>query len=196
MQSHASGKQADHFAHPRRNVAALGIQPGMKVADFGAGSGAYVFAIAEAILGSGTVYAIDIQKDLLRRIKNESEQRGHHSVEIIWADLETPGASKIADQTLDLVLISNLLFQLDDKRPPLREAMRILKKSGRLVIIDWSDPALSHRDKKIRVGPHRDQVFAEEKAIEIAEKAGFEFVREFSAGAHHYGLILKTTKTS
>src|SRR3989344_3179118 len=55
-----------NFAHPRRNVAALGLQTGMSVADFGAGSGAYTLAIAERLEGTGRVFAIDGQRALQR----------------------------------------------------------------------------------------------------------------------------------
>src|SRR3989344_8934900 len=124
-----SGSNGVHedFAHPARNVGLLGISPGMKVADFGSGSGAYVLAIAKELQGSGHVYAIDIQKDLLRRTHNEAAKHGYTNVEIVWGDLEVPGGSKIADNALELVLISNLLFQIDDKRQVLAEAKRILR---------------------------------------------------------------------
>ena len=176
------------FAHPARNIAALGIEPGMKVADFGAGSGAYALAIAEALLGSGTVYAIDIQKDLLRRIKNEATRRHFNNVEVLWGDLEIAGGSKISEETVNLVLISNLLFQLGEKQAVFAEAKRILKPHGRLVVIDWSDAALSKGDVG-RVGPQKDAVVTKNAAIQLAEGAGLRLVDELNAGAHHYGLI-------
>src|SRR3989338_11575281 len=115
MQTYAPSQRAIGFAHPKRNIGALDIQGGMKVADFGSGSGTYVLLIAERLLGSGHVYAIDVQKDLLRRTANEAEKRGFKNVEVIWADLEAPRASKLASNSIDLVLISNLLFQVPDK---------------------------------------------------------------------------------
>ncbi len=193
---HEHALDVNPFAHPHRNVASFGIEPGMKVADFGAGSGAYVLAIAEALLGSGTIFAIDIQKDLLRRIKNEATRRGFHSVEVIWGDLELSGASKIADGTLDLVLISNLLFQLRDKHAPLTEAKRILKPNGRLVLIDWDAAASSKKGGEAQIGPRKDDVVAKEKAVALAESAGFESVSEFAAGAHHYGFIFRIAKSA
>ena len=134
------------FAHPARNVAVLGVDTGMTVVDFGAGSGAYVYAIAERLQGTGHVYAIDVQQDLLRRIKNESHKRGYQNVEIIWGDLEKQGGSKIAERHVDLVLISNLLFQVEDKKALYAEAWRILKPTGRLAIIDQVDLLAGERE--------------------------------------------------
>lgn len=181
MQTHSPLK-AEGFAHPVRNVGVLGIQSGMAIADFGSGSGAYVLAIAKRLEGAGHVYAIDVQRDLLRRVKNEAGKRGYHNVEIIWCDLETPRASKIADQKLDLVLISNLLFQVENKAAVLSEAWRILKPSGHLAIIDWSDSFGG-------IGPTKRDVVSKEKALALARDTGFALQHEFDAGAHHYGLL-------
>lgn len=173
-----------HFAHPPRNVSALGIDPGMEVADFGAGSGAYALLIAETLEGYGRVYAVDIQRDLLRRIGNEASRRGFKNVEPVWADLESEGASKVNNSSLDLVLVSNLLFQVESKKSVLAEARRVLRGSGRLAVIDWSDSFGG-------MGPPKSDVVTKEKALALAREAGFELQREFPAGAHHYGLIFK-----
>jgi ubiquinone/menaquinone biosynthesis C-methylase UbiE len=189
--SHARGEHAGSFAHahtdfahPQRNVEALGIMPGMRVADFGSGSGAYVLAIANELQGSGHVYAIDIQKDLLRRTKNEAEKRGFKNVEILWGDVEAPNGTGIADNALELVLISNLLFQVVDKRQVIKEAQRILRPSGRLAVIDWTE---SFRG----LGPHRDDIVTAGQVLTLARAVDLVFVTEFSAGAHHYGLIFR-----
>ncbi len=183
MEMHSPSSTAN-FAHPRRNVGALPIEPGMSVADFGSGSGAYVLLIAEALANSGHVYSIDIQRDLVRRTQNEAHKRGFKNVEMIWADLERPGASKIADRTLDLVLISNLLFQIEDKVAVLSEAWRILKPSGHLAVIDWQESFGG-------LGPIKDDVVTKTEALELAQRVGFELQREFPAGAHHYGLVFR-----
>jgi ubiquinone/menaquinone biosynthesis C-methylase UbiE len=178
-----------NFAHPVRNVGALGIQPGMVVADFGSGSGAYVLAIGALLAHDGRVYAVDVQKDLLRRTHNEAKKRGLNSVHILWGDLEHPHGSKLADQSCDLVLISNLLFQVENKSAVLREARRILRPRGRLAIVDWEDSFGG-------MGPIPEQVVSKDSAIELCEHAGFRFQDEFAAGAHHYGLILRGIRDS
>jgi ubiquinone/menaquinone biosynthesis C-methylase UbiE len=176
--------KVENFAHPPRNVAEFGISPGMSVADFGSGSGAYVLLLAEALSGSGHVYAVDIQKDLLRRTYNEAKRRGFHDVKVLWGDLEMPGGSKIADNALDRVLISNLLFQVEDRSMVLAEANRVLKHSGKLIIIDWSESFGG-------MGPQKADVVSKGTATALAMDNGFVIDKEFLAGAHHYGLIFR-----
>lgn len=187
MRMNAAHHSVAGFAHPPRNFGALGIEPGMSVADFGSGSGAYVLLMAEALANAGHAYAIDVQKDLLRRTFNEARKRSLHAVKVLWGDLERPNGSKLADNAIDLVLISNLLFQVEERAAVIAEAYRVLRKEGRLAIIDWTVPPAGGRG----VGPDKRAVFPKDKARIAAEGAGFAFVNEFEAGAHHYGLIFR-----
>ena len=58
------------FSAPEKNIEQLHLSHNQIVADFGAGSGAYTIAAAAALEGTGNVYAIDVQKDLLTRLEN------------------------------------------------------------------------------------------------------------------------------
>ena len=173
------------FAHPKRNIAALKLERGLVVADFGSGSGAYALAIAEVLDSTGKVYAIDVQKDLLRRTLNEAKKRELDNVHIIWGDLEKEHGSKLSDHSCDLVLISNLLFQIENKERVLREARRILRPRGTLAIIDWQESFGG-------MGPIKKHVVDKNTAIGYAELIGFKLMDEFNAGAHHYGVLFKS----
>ncbi len=173
------------FAHPKRNIEALGVQKGMVVADLGSGSGAYVLAIARAMENTGKVYAIDVQKDLLRRTMNEANKEGLTNVHILWGDLEKEHGTKLGDESCDLVLISNILFQVENKEQLLREARRILRPRGHLVIIDWSESFGG-------MGPTKKDVVDKNTALGYAEHIGFKFADEFQAGVHHYGLVFRS----
>jgi ubiquinone/menaquinone biosynthesis C-methylase UbiE len=135
-------------------------------------------------LASGRVYAVDIQRDLLRRIANEARKRGFSNVDVVWADLEVPRASKLADASLDIALISNVLFQIPDKLPLMREARRIIKPTGHIIIIDWEDSFGG-------LGPMSEDVVPREAVLALSERAGLSLFREIAPGAYHYGLILK-----
>lgn len=175
-----------NFANPEENIQAFGLRKGMMVADFGAGSGAYSFLMSRAVGSDGRVYAIEVQRDLLGRLKDDAKKQGLHNIEILCSDLERSHGSKLGDMTMDVVLISNTLFQAESKYQLIVEAKRVLKPDGRIILIDWTS-SFGH------LGPHSENVVTANMAREIFKEAGLVEVSEFSAGPHHYGLIFKKT---
>jgi ubiquinone/menaquinone biosynthesis C-methylase UbiE len=172
------------FADPKRNIEQLNLTPGMRVADLGVGSGHYTFEAAKAVGASGRVYSVDIQQQLLDRIKNRARQEHLSNIDIIWGDLEKIGGTRIQESTIDVVVASNILFQLAHKDVFLEETKRILKPGGKVFIADWTD---SHSG----MGPAPEDVVTESAAKALLEKQGFVYERGISAGDHHYGLIYK-----
>lgn len=175
------------FASPEVNVRELPVSAGMTVADFGAGSGAYAFALAKAVGPDGKVYAVDVQKELLTRLENEARRSYAGNIICQWGDIEVLGGSKLPDHSVDLVLMSNILFQLSGAYPAGLEAKRILKPTGHLAIIEWSDSFGG-------LGPKPETVVSPETAKKIFTEAGFTFWHDFAAGDHHYGLIFDLGK--
>lgn len=172
------------FSDPQKNIDQCGIQVGMEIADLGSGSGHYTIAAAKALASTGRVYSVDIQKDLLTKLKNEAVRQGLYNVEVIWGDIEKPKGTCLRDASVDLVLLSNILFQLSDKSGTIDEIKRILKPAGRAMVVDWQDSFGG-------LGPKPENVFRKDAAMDLFEKKGFHLDREIMAGAHHYGLIYK-----
>jgi ubiquinone/menaquinone biosynthesis C-methylase UbiE len=172
------------FSDPEKNIAQLSLGEGNYVADFGSGSGFYSFAAAEAVGSTGRVYALDIQKDLLQKVKKEAQARHLANIEIIWSDLDHLGGSKLREASMDAVVLANILFQLENKDNPIQEVKRILKKGGRVLVIDWLSSFGG-------VGPQAKDVLSKEKSQELFVKHGFVLDREISAGAQHYGFIFR-----
>ncbi|MFA5888990.1 MAG: methyltransferase domain-containing protein [Candidatus Paceibacterota bacterium] len=172
------------FSDPVKNVEQCGIQAGMEIADFGSGSGHYSLAAGKALISTGRVYAVDIQKDLLTKLKNTATHEGVYNIEVIWGDIEKVGGTKLRDNSIDLIFLSNILFQVDSKENVIKEVKRVLRQSGRVLVIDWTDSFGG-------LGPKSEAVFKKEMAIDLFEKNGFHLDREILAGAHHYGLIYK-----
>ncbi|MBX4209299.1 methyltransferase domain-containing protein [Candidatus Parcubacteria bacterium] len=170
------------FSDPQHNIEQLGLSSGAVVADLGAGLGFYSIEAAKAVAPMGKVYAVDVQKDLLDRLKKEIQKNHLGNIETIAGDLERLGGSKIRESSVDVAIASNILFMLEDKKTFLLEIKRILKKDGRLLLIDW---AASFS----QMGPHADHVIYKDDAVKLLAGVGFEFDREIHAGAHHYGII-------
>ena len=172
------------FSDPQKNIEQCGIQVGMEIADLGAGSGFYTVAAAKALVSTGRVYAVDAQKDLLTKIKNNAARDGLYNVDVIWGDIEKPNGTHLRDGSVDLALICNVLFQLEDKKAATDEIKRILKPGGRVLVVDWVDSFGG-------IGPKPEAVVKKEAILEMMAKNGFHVDREISAGSHHYGIIFK-----
>jgi len=181
MHANSMGASVEAFANPKQNAYKLGFKEGMKVADFGAGSGAYTMMLANVVGTTGTVYAVDVQRELLTKIQNDAVKVGIENIEIIWGDMETLGGIGIKDELLDGALLSNTLFQVDDKITVLKEIWRVLRPGGILSIIDWTDSFNG-------LGPKQNAVITQAEATLLCTDNGFAFKNDFKAGEHHYGL--------
>ncbi len=172
------------FADPTRSIEQLALTPGMTVADFGAGTGYLAVAAAEAVGQGGKVYVVDIQDTVLTKARHYASSRHMDTLVFVHGDLEAPHGSTLADTSVDVVLCSNLLFQVSDRSAILREAYRVLVPGGRLVVIDWSDSYGG-------MGPQPEYVVPESVARAEAEAVGFRAIGELDAGSYHYGLVLR-----
>ena len=169
------------FVNPKQIVSALAITPGLKVADLGAGIGAFSIPIAERVGEAGKVYAVEVQSNIAQRLKEETKRKHLDNVEVIVGNIETLRGTKIADKIVDLVVLANVLFQVEDKDGCLSEIARILKPNGKVLILDWTDSFLG-------MGPRPEYIISPEKARNLFESKGYKFVDKVSAGEHHYGI--------
>lgn len=169
------------FSDPQKNIAQFGIGHGMHVADLGAGSGFYAIEAAKITGPGGRVYAVEVQKDLLDKLKNSARLAHLTNIEVIWGNVETIGGTRLKDLSVDRVIVSNILFQVENKDNFCLEIKRILKPAGRVLLVDWSDAST--------ISPK--SLVSRDLATMYFEKAGFEFESSINAGDHHYGLIFK-----
>lgn len=167
---------------PNKIAESFGISDGQVVADLGVGYGHYSYALSRLVGQSGKVFAIDIQKGMIDRLKKEVDEKNIKNIEIIWGDIENIGGTKLREASVDVVLVSNVLFQTDSKAGLVHECARILKNKGKVVLIDWYESFGG-------VGPTPNMVVDEETAKRVFETGPFQFRKSFDAGEHHYGMI-------
>lgn len=170
------------ISDPKKIIRDFMVREGSAVADFGVGFGHYAYALSEVVGEQGKVFAIDIQKNLLERLKKESEDKGIKNIEIIWGDVEVVGGTKLRANSVDAVLVVNVLFQVESKAGLVNEAGRILKNGGKLLVVDWTESFGS-------MGPQPNMVVDAQTARRIFETGQFEFQKEIDAGEHHYGIV-------
>lgn len=176
------------FLHPSIVSQYLEILPGMRVADFGCGSGHWAIILGRAVGPSGKVFAVDVQESALEATRAQARSSHLGNIETIRANVEIPGATAIKDATVDAVMISNMLFQADEKAHVAAEAARILKPGGRVFLIDWETDG---EPLTPSLGPPRAQRVTRQNAEQLFTSEGFRFEKEFNAGSHHYGIIFR-----
>jgi ubiquinone/menaquinone biosynthesis C-methylase UbiE len=176
------------FLNPTEAVRVAGIHEGLKIADFGSGSGFFARAAARAVSESGVVWAVDINRELLSRIKNLATAEGLNNVEVLHGDVEVVGGTTLPNESFDFVIAANLLFSIEHRGDCVGEIRRVLKKSGKALVIDWTDSFGG-------LGPHKDHVFTMAQAQKLFESHGFSVVGKVPAGAYHWGFVVRK-KTS
>ncbi len=172
------------FMDPRMVITHFHLRPGDTVADFGAGTGHYLKALSTTVSSKGTVYACEIQKSLVERLTTRIRDERLPNVHAVWCDFEAPGGTKLRDGLLDAGLLINTLFQIENKQAALTEMARVIRKGGKLIVVEWSDSWGG-------IGPHPSQVVKADAAKALMQSFGFVFESEFPAADHHYGLSFK-----
>jgi ubiquinone/menaquinone biosynthesis C-methylase UbiE len=131
----AIAQQTAHDHAPKFDeiAAALGVKPGGKVADVGAGSGDYTFKLAAAVGPEGRVWAVDVAKSALRQLRRKVEEGKAGNVEVVEGKEDDPLLPK---GELDAVLVVDAYHEMEEHRRMLGHMRDALKPGGRLVIVE------------------------------------------------------------
>lgn len=156
----------------RRNeiVKALGLKPGMTVADFGAGTGLFTGLIAAEVGEGGLVYAVDISPAFLKHIEDESKRLKQKQVRTIKATQESTG---LTPDSLNLVFLCDVYHHLERPMNSLRSIHDALKANGHLVVIDF-DRVKGKSSEFVLKHVRADKA----QFIKEIQSAGFEMVRD------------------
>ena len=166
------------FLNPIEILKHLDLEKNMVAADFGCGSGGWVIPLAKK-LEEGKVFAIDILDESLSALRAKIKLEKIFNIEPIKADVEK--TSRLISESCDFVLMSNLLFQVADIKKVLEEGKRVLKKGGKILVVDWK--------KDAPLGP-KEKISAEE-VKKNAKELDLELEKEFEAGLYQWGLIFQ-----
>lgn len=142
--------------------------------DIGAGTGFFAAPFARK-LASGTVYACDVQDEMLTWMKEHLPSDIRYGVvPMKMEESRVPLQGGIAD----LVYMVNLHHELDDRMAVLKEASRLLKPGGTVMVMDW-------KKEETPAGPPVEIRVTEEELIEDVKKAGFKEIKKHPVLPYH-----------
>lgn len=172
------------FMEPSSVLALCNLQSTDSVADFGAGSG-FLSRAAAALVPQGNVFAVEIHRDIVARLTREASDMGISNMHPLWGDIEIAGGSKLGDASMDFIILSNVLFHIEDKEGCLREVLRVLKPGGRVLVVDWSESYGG-------MGPRPQAVVTKDVACALCARFGLTVQTDaLPAGDHHYAILLR-----
>src|SRR6266478_2591462 len=119
---------------PELVLSALELKPGMTVADIGAGTGYYSWRMAQRVGAGGTVYAVDIQPEMIKLLEEQMSRRGAANVKAV---LGTPTDLGLPSAGIDLALMVDVYHELEYPHEMLAAIVRALKPGGRLVFVEF-----------------------------------------------------------
>jgi arsenite methyltransferase len=127
-----SGFGRDRWQQPDRIVDALGLSRDASVADIGSGGGYFTFRLADAVGGSGRVFAVDVDHSLLENVVAEARANGFANVTPVAAE---PGLPRLPEP-IDMAFVSNAYHHLPDQPRYFAALATFLRPGGRVAIIE------------------------------------------------------------
>ena len=115
-------------------ITTLGIQPGMRIADLGAGSGVFTIPLARAVGATGTVYAIDVDAGLLAIVADKARAAGLANVQTVVAGETDPRLP----EPVDLLFICDTMHHLPNQAEYVKPFGSWLRANGRVAVIDFA----------------------------------------------------------
>ena len=173
-----------HFVDPVAVVKQLKISKESVVADFGCGAGYFSIPLAEEVGKEGTIYSLDVLPQALESVESRAKVAGATSIITRRVNLEKNEGSKLDKNSIDWVIIKDILFQNSGKDTILKEAYRLLKPQGKAFIMEWND-------KNFSVGPDAKLRVSRDVLLKLVGKHKFSVEREIDTGDFHYAMVVK-----
>lgn len=164
------GESREVYANRDKIAAAMRIQPGMTVADVGAGTGMMLNTLASSTGKDGTVYAVDISPGMIDHLRQRSADEGLDQVEVVHC---SDRSSELPRNSVDRVVIIDTYHHFEYPISTMSSIHKALRKGGEVLIVDFERiPGVSREWilGHVRAG--------KEVVLQELEKAGFMLLED------------------
>ncbi|OHB91274.1 MAG: hypothetical protein A2Z58_01265 [Planctomycetes bacterium RIFCSPHIGHO2_12_42_15] len=152
----------DTWQKPEEILNALDIKKGHIIADIGAGSGYLTVKLSERIDATVTIYAVDIQQEMLDYISKRLVEKGIKNVSFVFGTMDDP---KLPPNSLDIAILLSTYHEIAQPIDFMKKIKLALKPQGILAILEFSDES--------PIGPPIQVRLPEDLVINELKQAGF-----------------------
>lgn len=174
--------EIEKFLDPNAIIGALNVEKGSMVADFGCGPGYFSIPFARAVGEDGKVYSLDILPQVLETIEGKAKNAGISNITTKRVNLEKDGGSKLEENSMDWVILKDILFQNQNKNVIIGEVYRILKKGGKVIVIEWNQ-------KESMIGPAQEIRIPQSTLEKMFNDRKIVVEKNVEAGGFHYAFV-------
>jgi len=182
-QSALENDEREVYRERHRILAAVGLKPGMSVADVGSGTGVFTRLFATAVGPGGRVYAVDISKPLLDHVMQTAKEQRLGNITGI---LDTADDTLLPEGSVDLVYVCDTYHHFEHPQKVLASIAKALRPGGTLVIVDFE--RIEGKSPRWLL----EHVRAGKATVESEiEAAGFRFVAEKKFLKENYFVVFR-----
>jgi SAM-dependent methyltransferase len=132
----------------------LSLQPGMQVADVGAGTGYYARRMAKLLGANGTVFAVDVQPEMIAIGLDLAKKANITNITPVLSAVDDV---KLASASIDVAIMVDVYHELEFPFEVMESLVRAMKPGGRVVFVEYraEDPnvpiKLVHKMSEVQV---------------------------------------------
>jgi ubiquinone/menaquinone biosynthesis C-methylase UbiE len=169
-------KERRRWQDPEAILQMAGLKAGQTLADIGCGDGFFALPAARMVGPAGMIFASDINVEALAELQRKAETEKLQNICI-----RAGGAEELVlcENCADIVFLGMVLHDFRDPAAVLKNALKMVKPSGKLIDLDWEKTATP-------IGPPTSIRFDRPLASQMIEQAGFKVEWVESSGQFHY----------
>ena len=139
--AYSTEAERDRHGEAERVMNRLGVRPGMRIADIGAGDGYYSVRLAQRLGHGATIYTEDVSQPYLDRLAARLRREGVAGVSLV---LGAPADPRLPERSVDLAILAHMYHEIEQPYEFLYRLHAALSPGGRVAIIDNDKPTREH----------------------------------------------------